>query len=432
MIKHPRDIPVTYLNKSQSYNIQIEDTSVAPGFADPNIKYRTAVRVSFEDEQQRRNPATSWQLWNEGRGTNEAIKRGGKKPKAVEFVHPDQTRPELRNNIQPTVENFDGFSVTWSPNIENVAICNLQLRFNFLSTDFSHSKGVKGVPVRLCAKTEIIEGQNTLPRSPTNREICYCAVKIFRDHGAERKLANDQAHINKLIEKFTSQAEQVEVSTKDSGKRRRSDSVISARPSKVAKHKRTWSTSSSDSNEDTQEAAEGELSVRIRSLRGMPDSIRQVSAFYLGGEEQDDLDTHPVILSSSSPATGSPARTRPPSLKTDTTTSRSTVGLQSETPSSRSPSTMRTRGEQLANQGPGSDTTRTPVPPNKSPVKHDQFLSAPQQLASPPSSAALGSRVHDQAPTSLPIPQFGQALDVDRTYQAPPELKPQAGKSLRR
>lgn len=431
MIRQPRDIPITYLNKSQTYNIQIQDSSIPPGHANPSIKYRTAVRISFEDDQQRKNPGTSWQLWNEGRGTKEAIKRGGRQPKAVEFVGQDPNHSDYRNPVQPNIEHFDGFSVTWSPTPENVAACTLQLRFNFLSTDFSHSKGVKGVPVRLCAKTEIIEGQNTLPPSPADREICYCAVKIFRDHGAERKLANDRAHIEKVIDKLTAQLEQAEAGAKETGKRRRSDSMVSARPAKLAKHKRASSFSSSGSLDDAHEAPEDELSARIRSFKAMPDSIRSSSAFYLNGGEQDDLDSYPVILSSNSPTTGSPARSAPPSLQTDSTqTTGKSSGVHSETPTSRSPSIVRVQSDPVMRHGPSSDRTPTPFLPTKSPAKQEHFLSAPNQLVSPPTSALMNTKRLEGLHASTPVPQLNSALDVDQTYQAPPERKPRAGKFL--
>ena len=428
MIKHPQDIPVTYLNKSQVYTIHVEDSSLSHTLADPSLKYRTAIRISFEDEQQRKVPATSWQLWNEGRGTNEAIKRGVK-PKAVEYVNQDQSQTDSRSNLQPVVENFDGFSVVWSPNTDGIASCNIQLRFNFLSTDFSHSKGVKGVPVRLCAKTELVEGQHLVAGNAVNREICYCAVKIFRDHGAERKLANDKAHIDKLIDKFTTQAEQADVGVKEGGKRRRSDSLVNPRPTKVTKHKRTWSASSSDS--EAIEGGEDELAIRIRSLKAMPESVRSASAFYLRGEEQDDLDTHPVPPLSETPPSSSPARPKPPILRTETTQSsgRSPAGFDSGTPVSRSPSIMRLKAE-VPSQAPPS-LSNTPSRQGKSPVKQEVRRSTPQQLASPPSSGPLKAKTSDQLPSATPIPTLGEALDVDSAYQPPPERKLRAGKSLK-
>src|SRR4051812_28513581 len=88
MIKHADEIPVTYLNKGQAYSISLLDT--APNQTSPvPVKYRTYVRISFEDEQQRQRPAACWQLWKEGRGTNEAHQRGGRL-QAVEFVDPSQ------------------------------------------------------------------------------------------------------------------------------------------------------------------------------------------------------------------------------------------------------------------------------------------------------------------------------------------------------
>ncbi|KAL9051895.1 MAG: hypothetical protein Q9162_005733 [Coniocarpon cinnabarinum] len=425
MIKHPQDVPVTYLNKSQVYTIRVEDSLLREAVVDPSLKYRTAIRISFEDDQQRKNPATSWQLWNEGRGTNEALKRGVK-PRAVEYVNPDQSQTEARSNLHPVVENFDGFSVIWSPASDGTASCNIQLRFNFLSTDFSHSKGVKGVPVRLCAKTELFEGTHLFASSAVHRDISYCAVKIFRDHGAERKLANDRTHIDKLIDKFTTQAEQADTCVKEGGKRRRSDSVLTSRPSKIAKHKRGWSVSSSDSG-DEQDPTEDEITVRIRSLKAMPDSIRPVSAFYLRGDERDDLDTHPMPPLADTPPTRSPARAGPPALKTDTaaTTSVSTGTFGSETPASASPRLMRAKSDLTANVPHSLETT--PSRPGKSPVKQEVHRSTPQQLASPPSSGAMKPRKSDQLTVTAPsVPQIKQALDVDTTYQAPRERTPQA------
>ena len=433
MIKRPFDIPVTYLNKSQTYNIQIQDSFVDPGLANPSLKYRTAVRISFEDDAQRKNPASSWQLWHEGRGTNEANKRGGRKPRAVEFAKPDQSHPEQRSNLQSVAEHFDGFSFLWSPNASNVAACNVQLRFNFLSTDFSHSKGVKGVPVRLCAKTEIVEGQETLPPSLNTREISFCAVKIFRDHGAERKLANDKAHIDKLVDKFTAQAEQADAGVKEGAKRRRSDSFVTARPTKAPKHKRTWSVSSSESLDEQQEAPpEDELLVRIRSLKNMPDSVRPVSAFYLRGEDQDDLDSYPVILAANSPLISSPAQScppsGPPSLRTETTqtTSRDPT---SETPVSRSPSALRVKSDSAQLLQPTADvTSSTPILQSKSPIKLERVRSAPQQLASPPSTGSMNPPRAEKLLTSTPSSQLSQALDIDAAYQPPSERKTRAGK----
>merc|ERR1712093_252169 len=79
-------------------------------------RYRTFIRISFEDEQQRQRPATCWQLWKEGRGTNEAHQRGGKL-QAVEYVEANQPaeNDDKRTRVDIDTASFDGFSVIWTP-----------------------------------------------------------------------------------------------------------------------------------------------------------------------------------------------------------------------------------------------------------------------------------------------------------------------------
>lgn len=298
MIKHADEIPVTYLNKGQAYTISIVDSLGVTSSPSP-VRYRTVVRISFEDQQQRQRPAACWQLWKEGRGLAEAHQRGGKL-QAVEYVDPNQGADPQAKLFQVELEksSFDCFSVTWSPAQGAAsAECSVGVRFNFLSTDFSHSKGVKGIPVRLCAKTEIIcPGTPDSPPGPI-LEVCFCKVKLFRDHGAERKLSNDIAHIKKSIEKLKQQVNQVESGTKDLGKRKRSGSIVksgSSRPAKVPKHKRTWSLSSEGSG--GRPALEEDLHTKLTTLQNMFSSTRPYSSLSLPGYEDDDPDLYPVAL----------------------------------------------------------------------------------------------------------------------------------------
>lgn len=308
MIKQADEIPVTYLNKGQAYSLSVADMSASMPIV-PGTRYRTFVRISFEDEQQRQKPGVCWTLWKEGRGTNEAHQRGGKL-QAVEYVEAGQPAEgdDKRTRIELDTASFDGFSVVWTPGASGTAECNIAVRFNFLSTDFSHSKGVKGIPVRLCAKTVLLPSDGTSPPPDAASEICYCKVKLFRDHGAERKLSNDVAHVKKTIDKLKQQIAQAESGMKDFGKRKRggasqSKGQDSQRPGKAPKHKRTWSMSSASSagggggsGGGGRPPAEEDLHFKLQTLQDMFTSTRPVSILYLKGEETDDPDLHPVAL----------------------------------------------------------------------------------------------------------------------------------------
>ncbi|KAL4946147.1 hypothetical protein BDV06DRAFT_160595 [Aspergillus oleicola] len=298
MINHQKEIPVTYLNKGQAYSLSVVDTAPPQPNSQP-LKYRTFVRISFQDDEQRLKPAACWQLWKEGRGTSEAHQRGGRL-QAVEFVEPVQGNVDDQKNRQIQLESssFDGFCVTWTANPTTKASdCAISVRFNFLSTDFSHSKGVKGIPVRLCAKTEMISGESPSGNSKES-EVCFCKVKLFRDHGAERKLSNDVAHVKKTIEKLRQQIQQNEMGAGAFGKRKRSSGAVAfksseQRPTKMFKHKRTLSMSSQDG---TKMSVADDLHEKLALLQDMFSSTRPVSILALRGDEQDDPDLYPVQL----------------------------------------------------------------------------------------------------------------------------------------
>jgi hypothetical protein len=304
------------------------------------------------------------------------------------------------------------------------------VRFNFLSTDFSHSKGVKGIPVRLCAKTEMVmEATGSSPQRP-DAELCYCKVKLFRDHGAERKLSNDVAHVKKTIDKLKQQIAQVESGMKDFGKRKRSGSIskgsVSQRPGKVPKHKRTWSMSSASDNQGGRAPAEEDLHIKLASLQDMFSSTRPVSILYLKGEEQDDPDLHPVILGAS-PQELSKLDTNVDAPMWEAPESQTaTSSVVSPTPSSQS----------LHSEKRRTTSFQRPVPfqpPSR--MSSNEWRNMPQTatgdlkgMASIQGGADVPTKVQRPYSDDHALSGWIEALGVDQTYQPPPEpmLKPVA------
>jgi hypothetical protein len=428
MIKHATEIPVTYLNKGQAYSISIVDTQSTQMSAMP-VTYRTFIRVSFEDEQQRQKPAACWQLWKEGRGTNEAHQRGGRL-QAVEFV--DQTQvggldTSGRPKIELEASSFDGFVVTWTPALNSPPECAIAVRFNFLSTDFSHSKGVKGIPVRLCAKTELRSSQPPPGPDALNAETCYCKVKLFRDHGAERKLSNDVAHVKKTIDKLKQQIAQLEAGIKDHGKRKRSGSLakpdLSSRPGKVAKHKRTWSLSSASST-GNRGSHEDDLQLKLAALQDMFTSTRPQSVLYLTGEEGDDPDMHPVQITGGDLPDLTRVQTGDSSTWEQRSAEAATSSIVSPTPSNQSlPSNQRreSRRESEFSMPPALQSQQSW--PQNMPVQGDVSRQGSAQFSPPNVPVKVPKADGDQGGT---LSGWIEALGVDYTYQPPPErpIKP--------
>ena len=427
MVKDSDEIPVTYLNKGQAYAVSISD-SMGLGPAAGPIKYRTVIRISFEDEQQRQRPSACWQLWKEGRGLAESHLRGGKL-QAVEYVDPNQGGDEetKRPRVELETASFDCFSVTWTPSAgSSSADCSVAVRFNFLSTDFSHSKGVKGIPVRLCAKTEIISsGTPDSPPAPT-AEVCFCKVKLFRDHGAERKLSNDVAHIKKTIDKLNQQISQVENGVKDVGKRKRSgaDKGGSHRPGKVQKHKRTWSVSSQGSS--GRPPVEEDLHMKLATMQDMFTSTRPVSVLYLKGYDQDDPDAFPVSLPgepTDMTKLGRSDRKTSWDRKALSETTPTNSYIASPSPSSRSMPSDSRPCEPTTFQKPAPFHPNQPLPNEwEQQIAHHQYTSTNLSGFHSSNTATKVARGH----TDESMSNWIEAFEVDPSYRAPAEkpIKP--------
>lgn len=288
MVQQANEVPITYLNKGQIYSVCIVDTApIMPGLA--LVQYRTSIRISIGDGQQGVSPETRWDLWKVGRGTNEAHQHGGKL-QGVEYVDTgDIVAYDSRVRVKLENSSLDGFSVLWTRGSDDSADCHVAVRFNFLSTDFSYSRGVKGILSQLCAKTEVV-CPNSLYASSEPPEVCICNVKVFRDHGAERKHSNDIAYVKKSIDKLKQQIVQANTGIKPSKKRKRDGlDAVGAKwsgPVKGPRHTKTVSKSSASPAED--------LYARLQAMQDIFVSNQPVSVFCIRGQEQDDSDPHPL------------------------------------------------------------------------------------------------------------------------------------------
>lgn len=410
MIKHADEIPISYLNKGQAYTLNITDTRFGSHEVS-TARYRTFVRVSFEDEEQRQKPGACWQLWKEGRGTNEAHHRDGKLL-AVEYVDTNQGGDEetRRQQVELQQNSFDGFYVNWCPNpFSGRSECAISVRFNFLSTDFSHSKGVKGIPVRLCAKTEKLSPTSSMNPTDNEPEVCYAKVKLFRDHGAERKLANDIAHVKKQIEKLKQSISQVEAGLPSFNKRKRSSSIskpLAKGPGKTIKHKRTWSMESD--GEGLQSTPEEDLVMKLNTTQDMFSSTRPVSVLFLRGDPEDDPDLFPVRLPAESQDVVPMVRTETWESKASTASTPVTSAIS---PTSSSNAIVSPRLAAIALQAPSDFATRRSI---------DAQLSRSSQST---------SRTHSMAQqTAGASGKMINVVGIDHAYQAPPERLVKPGK----
>jgi hypothetical protein len=126
-------------------------------------------------------------------------------------------------------------------------------------------------------------------------ELSYCKVKLFRDHGAERKLSNDVAHVNKSMDKLKQQISQADVG--GFTKRKRGNNASAAKRSgESSGNKRTWSLDSEDVPPE-KVSLEDDLQAKLATTQEMLSSTRSVSIFGLRGDKFDDPDLYPIQLS---------------------------------------------------------------------------------------------------------------------------------------
>lgn len=313
MIKNMDEIPVTYLNKGWDYSLSIVDTK-ATALLSSTTKYRTFVRISFEDQQRRQDPGGSWNAWADGRHATSDARQKPATIQAVEYVrvgrHNGGDDDDTKTQVELEGSSFDGFSVIWTAEANEKPQVKISMRFNFLSTDFSHSKGVKGITMRLCAKTSLLPSDVSHSATNDTAEICFCKVKLFREHGTERKFSKDTARVQQSIDKLKRHIAQQEGAMRIHNQVNPTNGFTKAKSSpmigKVQKYQRTGSVSSASSAGDIGAGGAGgaggkytsmdELYTKLPALQRMLTSTRPVSILHLRGDTMDDPDLHSVSL----------------------------------------------------------------------------------------------------------------------------------------
>ncbi|KAJ1976351.1 hypothetical protein H4R33_006458 [Dimargaris cristalligena] len=124
-----------------------------------NIIYKTQLIIAFHDDHHRQEAAKLWRVWAEKQPNP-------MNPKAVEIDASSSYNITIIDDSQ-----FDRVTFNWS----GTDVARLSIRFNFLSTDFTNLKGIKGIPLRLVALNVHSGG------SDSNAECYYTLLKSFRD-----------------------------------------------------------------------------------------------------------------------------------------------------------------------------------------------------------------------------------------------------------
>lgn len=115
------------------------------------------------------------------------------------------------------------------------------------------------------------------------RRCATVRSKVFRDHGAERKLSNDVAHVKKTIERLKQQIAQVEIGG-GIGKRKRGSNS----PASIKRSDRSMNVSKPKRADN--------LQAKLSTMQDMLSSTRTVSVLMLRGDMEDDPDVFPILL----------------------------------------------------------------------------------------------------------------------------------------
>lgn len=269
-----RDGKMTYLDRDQAYLITIYDSSPSSVRTSP-LKYRTSIQVSFENDEQKRRSEYYWKLWQSSHLSKNAT-MNSRPLKGLEFASSSAVFTGIDQNANIHLENtsIDRFTFTWTTMPSEHPQCKFAVSFHFVSTDFSQAKGVKGVPLRLSALTRDIS-LASMEEVRNDLQISHCLIKVYRNHGAERKKAIDFTQIEKKLKKVRQQ-------------------IANQENALIAKVKRDQhklqKVSSEDSISKTELSADHPLIVELKRLEVAAGTPEIFTAFHLQGIPEDYSD----------------------------------------------------------------------------------------------------------------------------------------------
>ncbi|KAJ1966570.1 hypothetical protein IWQ62_002387 [Dispira parvispora] len=155
--------PQAYVNRDQLYELRLGIGSLGEDIV------ITTISIGFHDNPTPLEVQRRWALWR-SKNASERV------TSALKII------PEQSPNVYVLdVSQPDRITVAWIPG-QNPS---LALKFGFLSTDFTHRTGVKGVSARL------IISHTALNFPGLNLGATYLPVKSFRGNGAQRRYRND-------------------------------------------------------------------------------------------------------------------------------------------------------------------------------------------------------------------------------------------------
>lgn len=443
MVKHADESPIIYLNMEQLYWISIVD-KIPPSTAKSRT-YRTSIRVTFEHERHRHNPTESWQLWKDRRGTRVAHQCGGELQAVecvIEAVHPTYCGLQSCNCVTlETVEtvSVDGFSVMWMARGYDGLECKIPVKFKCHYTDFNQPGEFEVFPVRLCVKTEMVqcEAISNSKMLEDATELCHCLVKLFYNHEAERQLWADHMFVREAIDMVEQQISREKLHPKRSANTCQTKSVplsIAANNYDIKWHEKSWLCPYLDGNDELNE--EG-LQSKLQALEELLLNAKPVSYLNLPGDEQDDPDSHPVLIESeldgnhngpehseTSFWTGRSQNNRPPSMRSGSSSMNSSLhGTPTFDPEEQNPVFVRSPRPRLQKSS-GYPDERSSLHSRFAQIsQHELDGSSAYIPPRPPCRLTELFPSVDQSSSVAPA-YLGKALRAQETVDAPPTLPP--------